>query len=292
MLPVLRVAADGAEHSIAEARERVGLELNLSTEDLAEKLKNGTSVFGNRVAMAVMFLKKAKLLASSGPHAHSITARGRTLLGENLPEITLKTLKVWLQRIGAGPESNLPQDQHQELTMTPEEQFEDCFLVLRDTLAAEVLGVLTKVSPQTFEQIVVDLLIAMGYGGTLEDAGEVVGKSGDGGIDGTIKQDKLGLETVYVQAKRWQGNVGSPEVMRFCGSLTAHHANKGVMITTSHFSKDAHEYVIRIPQKIVLIGGRQLAELMIDHDVGVARKTKKDYTLKRLDKDYFESVDS
>lgn len=125
----------------------------------------------------------------------------------------------------------------------------------------------------------------------MEGAGEVVGKSGDGGIEGTIKQDKLGLDMVYVQAKRWQENVGSLEVMAFCGGIMAHHGDKGVMITTSQFSKDAQEYVRKIAKKIVLIGGKQLAELMIDHNVGVAPIPRRSYTLKRLDQDYFDSFD-
>lgn len=162
---------------------------------------------------------------------------------------------------------------------------------LRDELAHNVLDAMKKISPKAFERVVVEVLVAMGYGGALGDAGQVVGKSGDGGIDGTIKQDKLGLDVVYVQAKRWQDSVGSPEVMGFCGGMAAHHGNKGVMITTAQFSKDAQEYVRKIPQKIVLIGGKQLAELMIDHNVGVAPIPRKSYTLKRLDPDYFESLD-
>jgi len=151
-----------------------------------------------------------------------------------------------------------------------------------------VLEAVKSASPTAFEHIVVDLLLAMGYGGSLEDAGQVVGKAGDGGIDGTIKQDKLGLDNVYVQAKKWQDSVGSPELMKFCGSLTAHKATKGVIITTSKFSKDAVDFVNKIPQTIVLIAGKQLSDLMIEHGVGV--EPKKSYTIKRLDQDYFDSL--
>jgi len=147
------------------------------------------------------------------------------------------------------------------------------------------------ISPKAFERVVIEVLVAMGYGGDLEDAGQVVGKPGDGGIDGTIKQDKLGLDMVYIQVKHWQNNVGSPEVMGFCGSLAAHHANKGVMITTAQFSKDAQDFVRSIPQKIVLIDGYRLADLMIEHDVGVVPIPRKSYTLKQLDRDYFENLD-
>lgn len=143
-------------------------------------------------------------------------------------------------------------------------------------------------TPAAFEQIVVDLLVAMGYGGSVEDAGKVVGKSADGGIDGIIKQDKLGLDAIYVQAKRWKDVVGSPEVMKFSGSLTKRHANRGVFITTSTFTKDASEFVEAMPQKIVLIDGKLLASLMIEHNVGVS--PMRSYTLKRLDQDYFDNL--
>jgi restriction system protein len=185
-----------------------------------------------------------------------------------------------------------PQPKELEALRTPEEQFESSFLTLRRALANDLLDAVQKVSPKNFEQIVVDLLIAMGYGGALEDAGEVVGKSGDGGIDGTIKQDKLGLDMVYVQAKRWGRTVGTPDVSQFSGSLLKQNAQKGVMITTSQFSKDAREHVKGLAQKLVLIDGKQLAELMIEHDVGVQPASKKSYTLKRLDQEYFEAFDS
>jgi restriction system protein len=260
---------------------------------LAEKLKNGTGVFANRFAWAVSYLRKAELLGSTSKGIYRIEDRGLALLAQNLPEITVKTLHAYPEIVrmykgGTTSETVALHIKEPEPAMTPEEQLETSFQVLRDALADEVLEVVKGTSPSAFERIVVDLLVAMGYGGSLEDSGEVVGKSGDGGIDGTIKQDKLGLDIVYVQAKRWQDNVGSPEVMKFCGGLTAHHANKGVLLTTSSFSKDASEFVTKIPQKIVLIGGKRLAELMIEHDVGVA--AKKRYTLKRIDQDYFENL--
>ena len=171
---------------------------------------------------------------------------------------------------------------------TPEESMESSFQVLRDALVHELLETIKSGTPAAFEQIVVDLLLAMGYGGSVEDAGRVVGKSGDGGIDGIIKQDKLGLDAIYVQAKRWKDGVGSPEIMKFSGSLTKRHANRGVFITTSTFTKDALEFVEAMPQKIVLIDGKQLASLMIENDVGVS--PTKEYTLKRLDQDYFENL--
>jgi restriction system protein len=222
---------------------------------------------------------------------YRITDRGKALLNGNPSEITTKTLLVWFHKGGPSPGIGPLPTKEPEKALTPDEQIERSYLDLRDALAHDVLEATKKISPKAFERVVVDLLVAMGYGGDAEDAGQVVGKSGDGGIDGTIKQDKLGLDMVYVQAKRWQNNVGSPEVMGFCGSITAHRANKGVIITTSQFSKDAQEFVKRIPQNIVLIDGKRLADLMIDHDIGVASTPRKSYTLKRLDQDYFESLD-
>ncbi len=294
MLPVLHLAGDGAEHPISEIRQRIARDLELTPDELAEKLKNGTGLLANRLTWALMYLRKAELLSRTGIGAYRITDRGVALLKRNLPKITVKTLHEYPEIVQmypkgrSAPVSTAQPKTGQEQNLTPEEQLENSFQLLRDALADEVLEVVKNSIPSAFERIVVDLLMAMGYGGSLEDPGQVVGKSGDGGIDGTIKQDKLGLDVVYVQAKRWQDNVGSPEVMKFCGGLTAHHANKGVLITTSHFSRDALEFVTKIPQKIVLIGGKQLAELMIEHDVGVG--AKKSYTLKRIDQDYFENL--
>lgn len=293
MLPVLRFVSDGKDHSTAEMRKSIADDLKLTPDELAEKLKSGnTGLFANRLAWAVAKLKEAEILAASGRGVYRITDRGKALLDKNPPKITMKTLLVGPLRDGYAQLSGATPVKEAETLRTPEEQFEISFLALREALAADLLETVKKVSPKNFELIVVDLLIAMGYGGALEDAGEVVGKAGDGGIDGTIKQDKLGLDMVYVQAKRWQGTVGSPEVSQFSGSLLKHNAVKGVMITTSQFSKDAREHVKGIAQKIVLIDGKQLAELMIEHDVGVKPASKKSYTLKRLDQEYFEAFDS
>lgn len=186
------------------------------------------------------------------------------------------------------PEQATPTLPETELKATPEESLESSFQILRDALAHELLETIKNGTPAAFERIVVDLLVAMGYGGSVDDAGKVVGKSGDGGIDGIIKQDKLGLDVIYVQAKRWQDVVGSPEIMKFSGSLTKRHASRGVFITTSTFTKDALEFVEAMPQKIVLVDGKQLTSLMFENDVGVS--PTKAYTLKRLDQDYFENL--
>ena len=170
---------------------------------------------------------------------------------------------------------------------TPAETMGNAYLTLRESLISELQDRIRQCSPHFFEKLVVDLLVAMGYGGSLRDAGQAVGQSGDGGIDGFIKEDKLGLDVVYIQAKRWEANVGRPIVQTFAGSLDGQRARKGVLITTSHFSQDAKDYVNRIEKKIVLIDGNQLAEYMIDHGIGVAEVDR--YVVHKIDSDYFTS---
>jgi len=171
---------------------------------------------------------------------------------------------------------------------TPEEQLANAYKVLRDSLANDVLEAVRKASPTFFEELVIDLLVSMGYEGSIEDAGRAVGKSGDGGIDGIIKEDELGLDVVYVQVKRWSNSVGRTVVQEFAGSLEGVRARKGVLITTSYFSQDALDYVGKIEKRIVLIDGKQLADLMIDYDIGV--NAVQTYKIKRLDSDYFDGV--
>lgn len=169
---------------------------------------------------------------------------------------------------------------------TPEEQLEASVQTLRESLEKELLEELGRVSPQRFEQVVIELLVAMGYGGSRADAAQALGGPGDGGIDGLIKEDPLGLDVVYIQAKRWaSGSVGRPEVMQFAGALAAKRANKGVFLTTADFTKEARQFVEQIGSKIVLINGDLLSKLMVDHSVGVA--TYQTYELKRLDRDFF-----
>ena len=167
----------------------------------------------------------------------------------------------------------------------PEKSIDENYQQIRTELAADLLEKIKSNSPGFFEKLVVDLLVKMGYGGSREDAGRAVGGSGDGGIDGIINEDRLGLDVVYIQAKRWEGSVSRPEIQRFAGALQGQRARKGVFITTSNFTRDAKEYVDTIDSKIVLIDGQQLAEYMIDHDIGVS--TTKTYEIKRVDSDYF-----
>lgn len=242
----------------------------------------------------MQYLKEAATIQAVRRGVYQITDRGFTLLSGNPPEITVKMLRHYpefAEFIGKAADSEPTISSVAPLSeskATPEESLESSYKILRDALTHDVLDAIKNGTPAAFEQIVVDLLVTMGYGGSVEDAGRVVGKSGDGGIDGVIKQDKLGLDVIYVQAKRWGNVVGSPEIMKFSGSLTKKHASRGVFITTSSFTKDASDFVEAIHQKIVLIDGKLLASLMIEHDVGVA--PAKTYTLKRLDQDYFDNL--
>lgn len=291
--PLLRLAADGADHPIAVLRDRIAADMQLTPDQQAEKLPSGVqTVFANRVAWSAFYLTKAKALERVKRGVFRITHRGRELLALNATKITVEHLNRYPEftAFHKGPENGTEPDgvPIPSKTQTPEEQLANAYKVLREALAGEVIEAVRRSSPTFFEELVVDLLVAMGYGGSIEDAGRAVGRAGDGGIDGIIKEDKLGLDVVYVQAKRWKDIVGRPVVQAFAGSLEGVRARKGVLITTSGFSQDAKEYVQRIEKRIVLIDGKQLAELMIDHNVGVTRSHV--YEIKRVDIDYFDQA--
>jgi restriction system protein len=295
MLPILQFASDGQEHSLGQAVEAVVKHFNLTEDERSELLPSGTQAkINNRVAWARFYLVKAGILEAVGRGRFKITARGSELLRRNLPEINVKVLnqypefvefrtpgrqsKSTVNDIGE-PDGDIPQQ-------TPQELLESSYQALHRQLAQELLERIAKSSPRFFEKLVVDLLVAMGYGGSRKDAGQAIGKAGDEGIDGIIKEDRLGLDAVYIQAKRWKGTVGRPEVQAFAGSLEGHRARKGVFITTSQFSPDAKDYVNRIEKKIILIDGQQLANLSIEFSVGVADVIN--YSVRKLDLDYFE----
>lgn len=299
MLPLLKYAGtNNGEVTTSEAVEVLAQELNLSEEDLREMLPSGTqSTFGNRVGWAATHMKKAGLLEPTRRGYYQITTRGRELLTkqpkvlnvkflEKYPEfLEFKKLKGTRARNGKGNnESKLIPDIS---VATPSEALEAAYENLRDELADELLAKLKATSPAFFERVVVELLVKMGYGGSRSDAGRAISKSGDGGIDGIIKEDKLGLDVVYIQAKRWDNTpVGRPDVMQFAGALQAQRANKGIFITTSRFTEEARNYVSQIGSKIVLIDGEQLTSLMIENDVGVS--TISLYPVKKIDSDYFD----
>ncbi len=226
---------------------------------------------------------------------YQITDRGRDLLKKQPKIVNVKLLKQYpefleFQQLRGTRSSDKvvgTKKTSDVSTATPSEALESAYENLREELVDELLGKLKKISPAFFERVVVELLVKMGYGGSRADAGKAIGRSGDGGIDGIIKEDKLGLDVVYVQAKRWDNNpVGRPDVMQFAGALQAQKANKGIFITTSRFTDDARSYVSQISSKIVLIDGEQLTGMMIEHDVGVSMVSL--YPVKKIDNDYFE----
>jgi len=293
MLPVLKCIADGEEHSMKEVYQKTAEMFQLSEEDKAERLPSrGQSTFENRVGWAKTYLKKSGLLSSPRRGVILITDRGKGILQNNPGKINKKFLeqfKEFREYQGVHPnKSNTVAEKNTDSSeLTPEEILGNSYQDLRNQLAYDLLEQVMQCSPNFFENLVVDLLVSMGYGGSRADAGQAVGKSGDDGIDGIIKEDKLGLDVVNIQAKRWQNTVGRPEIQAFVGSLAGNRAKKGVFITTSKFSREAHEYVRRIEQKVVLIDGERLAQLMIDYDIGVSKKVQ--YVVKNIDIDYFES---
>jgi len=253
------------------------------------------STFFNRVGWASTYLKKAGLFEATRRGYYRITARGLELLKKQPKTINAKLLRQYpeflefqqLKGTRSGNKASSSRGAPDISTATPSEALETAYENLRDELADELLSRLKKSSPTFFERIVVELLVKMGYGGSRADAGKAIGRSGDGGIDGIIKEDKLGLDVVYVQAKRWDNSpVGRPDVMQFAGALQAQKANKGIFITTSRFTEDARSYVSQIGSKIVLIDGEQLTNLMIENDIGVS--TVSTYPVKKIDTDYFD----
>lgn len=294
MLPLLKAAQDGAEHTMRSTVERLAVEFRLTQEEQTELLPSGQqAIFTNRVAWARFYLKKAGLIDSPRRGSLKITERGLSVL--KTPPITIdnKFLDQYqefkeFRESSKSPQSEGTDTSTEEELQTPEENLEQAHQRIRSELAQEILQKILGCSPAFFEYLVVELLVKMGYGGSRKDAGERVGQSGDGGIDGIIKEDRLGLDTIYIQAKRWQGTVGRPEIQKFVGALSGQRAKKGVFISTSRFTAEATEYVSLIETKVVLIDGEKLASLMMDFDVGVS--TQATYVIKKIDSDYFEEA--
>jgi len=265
----------------------------LTPDQRKELLPSGQQeVFDNRVGWARTYLTKAGLLEKTRRSHYAISERGRQVLAQSPDRIDVKFLKQFeefrqfqaLKGTRSGSRSMTSEAVTDE-EVTPEESLESAYGRLRDALAGEVLQQVKASSPSLFEKLVVELLLKMGYGGSRQDAGRAVGRSGDEGIDGIIKEDRLGLDIIYIQAKRWEAGVGRPEVQKFAGALQGQRAKKGIMITTSSFSNEAREYISKIDNKIVLIDGAQLADLMIDHNLGVSPTAS--YEVKKIDTDYF-----
>lgn len=293
MLPLLRISADGHERRLADARGLLAEEFRLSEADRRELLPSGRqSRFGNRVAWAKVYLGQAGLLLATRRGYFQISDRGRDVLKAPPARIDIKFLEQYPEFLefrrpkpdGEGHRREQISDEPEP--ETPEETLEASHLRMRASLAAEVLTRLKAGTSEFFERLVVALLLKMGYGGSRGEAGQVVGKAGDEGIDGIISEDRLGLDVVYLQAKKWDGTVGRPEIQKFVGALHGKRARKGVFITTGVFSADASSYVEHIEPKVALIDGKRLAELMIDFEVGVT--TTRTYHVKRVDSDYFD----
>jgi len=293
MLPFLRFLADGQEHSLRDAEEALAEHFQLNPAERAELLPSGQQgIFKNRIGWARTYLKKAGLLEAPKRGVFRISDRGLQALASNPGRIDGKYLEQFPEfiafreapRPATATATEVPEST--STAATPEEAIEAAHQGLRAQLGQELLARILACSPSFFEQLVVELLVKMGYGGSRRDAGERIGQTGDGGIDGIIKEDRLGLDTLYIQAKRWQGTVGRPEIQKFVGALQGYRARKGVFITTSSYTADATDYVSRIDTKVVLIDGQQLANLMIDFDVGVSVSAS--YIVKRVDSDYFE----
>jgi restriction system protein len=299
MLPLLKILQDRKEHALRDIISEISDQFTLTEEERVQLLPSANqTMISNRVGWARTYLKKANLLETPKRAVLKITDDGVNILSKNLPRIDVKFLQTlpkfqeWQSSYADKSDDieAINSDNKIEIQTgkTPEELLDYSYSQLREELASELIDKIKSCSPAFFELLVIDLLIKMGYGGSRREAGEVLGKSGDGGIDGIIKEDKLGLDTIYIQAKRWENTVTIHQVRDFAGSLLSKKAKKGIFITTSNYPSSAKEFVSSIEPKIVLIDGNELANLMIEYKVGVS--VKKVYEVQRLDNDYFEEV--
>lgn len=295
--PLLKFLEDGKPHSMRDANEHLANEFKLTDDDRKELLPSGKQGrFQNRVAWARAELKMAGLIDNAGTGQVVITEKGREVLSSK-PQVLNRTYflrfpeyteKINKKKRDVGAKEVIETEEKSDNGQTPTEMMQNGYVAIRDALAIDLLDIVMKCSPIFFEKLVVELLVKMGYGGSIKDAGKAIGKSGDEGIDGTIKEDKLGLDIIYIQAKRWKSDssVGRPEIQKFVGALAGQGAKKGIFITTSYFSDAALEYTPKNETKIVLIDGEQLAQLMIDYNLGV--NLQQTFDVKRIDSDYFE----
>jgi restriction system protein len=300
MRPILEVHADGSEclnrDLVACLAERFGL----SDEERREMLPSGGArLFDNRIGWAKSHMTQAGLLVSPKRAISMITPRGLKVLKDCPGRVDLRVLNEFedyreFRNRRRSSEEKEPEENVGSSGLeipdsrTPEELLESSYLQVRSNIEAELLAQIMASPPDFLERVVVDLVVRMGYGGSRRDAGAALGRSGDEGIDGIIKEDPLGLDIIYLQAKRWEGSVGRPEIQKFAGALQGQRARKGIFITTSTFTAEALEYASRIETKIILIDGARLSKLMFDHGVGVA--TASVYEVKRIDSDYFADV--
>ncbi len=297
MMPFLKTIVDGREYTMPETRQLLAEHFNLTKDELSEKLPSGKmSTFSNRVAWTKAYLSRAKLVENIRRGVFLITEQGLQVVKENPERINIKYLMRFpsFQKFrskkpgakGGGVTENIASVDN-DAEKTPIEQIGESYQDIRKTLADEILDQVLSSSPTFFENVVVELLVKMGYGGTIKDAGQAIGKVSDEGIDGVIKQDRLGLDIIYIQAKRWDKDhtVSRPEIQKFAGALQGKRSRKGVFITTSRFSQKALDYAKDIENKIILIDGDQFAQLMIDFSLGVTLENT--FEIKKIDSDYF-----
>lgn len=296
MRPLLVGVSDGNDHEMASIRASVAAHFGLSDDDLAEELPSGRSkTFNNRVGWATTYLYRTGLLERPRRSTYRMTDRGRAVLLAEPDRVDLKVLSRFpeLQEFRQPRNDSAPQSRPDATSeadaRTPEEQIDSAYRALSSALAADLLDRIHEQSPGFFEQLVLDVLHAMGYGGSHDHAVEKLGQSGDAGVDGVIREDELGLDLIYVQAKRWKDPVGRPEIQKFFGALHGQRATKGVFITTSRFSADAATYAENVTPRVILVDGAHLTRLMISYGVGVS--PAKTYVLKRADLDYFADDD-
>jgi restriction system protein len=299
MLPILKIAGDGNEHRISEVVSQLAKDYKLTESELEELLPSGKqTIFGNRVHWAKTYLSQSKLVNNTRWGRFIITDRGRSVLAEKPARIDRKFLSRFAefnifvsgQKSSTTPsaaESNETEKAIETATKTPDELLRSTIDEMETALANELLSRVLAATPAFFEQLIVDLLLAMGYGGSREGAGRAIGKSGDGGLDGVIDQDQLGLDRIYIQAKRYNPDnpVSEPDIRGFSGSLGANKASKGVFVTTAYFTKPAIDFAERTPHKIVLIDGKELTRLMIRHSVGV--RVAETLHIKKIDEETF-----
>ena len=295
MRPLLVSIEDGSEHDLKDVKKSLINKFKVTDEDLQVKIPSQRAYrFDNRLGWANTYLKKAGLISSKRRGFLQITEQGKQFLLQHPDQIKVADLKSIdeFKSFHKAKESNNTQ-QNQDIAIedtvkSPEEIIDSAYNLIFNGLVVELLSTIKSCSAQFFERLVVDLLITMGYGGSRKEAGAAIGRTGDGGIDGIINEDKLGLDSIYIQAKRWEKTVPIKEIRDFAGSLLSKKARKGVFITTSDFPKSAYEFVNSIEPKIILIDGEKLAGLMIEHNVGIS--VKDSYVIKGIDNDYFEET--
>lgn len=292
MLPLLKLVAKQDNLTLRDAVEHISVEFKLSHNDRSALLPSGNQeIIVNRVGWARTYLKKAGLILIPARGLSSITERGKKVLSKKPKKVDVAFLMQFPEFQEFRNSKSVKEAKESRQVMgtdakgTPEELLEASYLELKSSLLYDILQKVKSCSPQFFEKLVVDTIVKMGYGGSRKEAGKAVGQTGDEGIDGIINEDRLGLDVIYLQAKRWEGVIGRPEIQKFAGALQGKRARKGIFISTSDFTPEARDFVKNIDTKIILISGKQIAELMWEHDIGVAKSAI--YDIKKLDLDFY-----